>query len=281
MQKFSDPDFRFSARSKSTIQESKRKMSSDSIDAATLKAMLAQIPSIENLQKTVFQLLPDLISITFEPESRIPIAAVCLRDTVNTLAEARYALCNALTHKVEYAEKTDPQDQVAAIFFTRFYADDAALRLYSAGEHLAQAIVDMLEISQKDLPRGRQKKASRQKSVGKYLRKEKPTHPVAIAALGLANSSEWKKTIRYRNDWVHSQPPPVKGLGIVYKRGQRWKLSDYGNTFELGFGGGDEPEYSLDDLLKFIQPAFAKFTETSDAIVQFYIELLKRPSLSR
>src|SRR5947208_771069 len=243
------------------------------LDEATLISISQQIPSIENLQKIVLQFSPDLISmIKFEPDSTIPIAAVCLRDTVNTIAEARYALLEALSHKTWYLEK-QPKDELSAIFFGRFYADDTALRLYSAGEHLAQAIVDMLEISQKDLPRGRQKKASRQKSVGKYLRKEKPTHPVAIAALGLANSSEWKKTIRYRNDWVHSQPPPVKGLGIVYKRGQRWKLSDYGNTFELGFGGGDEPEYSLDDLLKFIQPAFAKFTETSDAIVQFYIEL--------
>ena len=83
------------------------------------------------------------------------------------------------------------------------------------------------------------------------------------------------ETIRYRDEWVHSQPWLVKGLGIVYKRGQRWKLSANKNNYELGFGG-DEPEYSLDDLLKFIQPALAKFTVTTDAVVQFYIELLKK-----
>jgi hypothetical protein len=133
----------------------------------------------------------------------------------------------------------------------------------------------MLEISPKDIPRTKQKKASRQKIVGKYLCKQKPTHPVTVATLGLANSSDWKKTIRYRNEWVHSQPPLVKGLGIVYKRGQRWKLSDHRDSFELGFGGGDEPEYSLDDLLKFIQPALYKFIATTDAVVQFYFQLLK------
>ncbi len=62
-------------------------------------------------------------------------------------------------------------------------------------------------------------------------------------------------------------------MGIVHKRGQRWKLSDDGKSYVLGLGG-DKPEYSVDDLLKFIQPALFKFTETSDAVVQFYIRLL-------
>jgi hypothetical protein len=79
------------------------------LDDATLASISQQLPSIENLQKLVFEFSPDLISIKFEPGSTIPIAAVCLRDTVNTIAEARYALLEALSHKTWYLEKNNPK----------------------------------------------------------------------------------------------------------------------------------------------------------------------------
>lgn len=248
-------------------------MSRGSLDAATLTAISKQLPSIENLQNTVLQFSPDFISTKFEPSSTIPAAAVCLQDAVNTLVEARYALFEAVAHKVWYLEKAEPKNELAAVFYSRFYTDDTVLRLYSAGEHLAEAIVDMLEVSKHELAPYQKKRVSRQAIVGNYLRKEKPTHPITLAVLSLADSSEWRDTIKYRDEWVHSQPPLVKGLGIVYKRGQRWKFSDTGNSYELGLGGGDEPEYSVDDLLKFIQPSLSKFSETVDAVVKYYITI--------
>ena len=249
-------------------------MSCGLLDEVTLTSISHQLPPIEDLEKIVLRLSPDFISIKFKPDSTIPIAAVYLQDIINTLAEARYALHEVLAHKIWYLEKVEPKNEAAVVFFSRFYTDDIALRLYSAGEHLAEAIVDMFEISQQELAPYKKKRVSRQAIVGNYLRKEKPTHAVTIAVLSLADSNEWRDTIKYRDEWVHSQPPVVKGLGIVYKRGQRWKLSDSGKSYELGLGGGDEPKYSVDDLLKFIQPALSQFTETSNAVVQFYIGLL-------
>jgi hypothetical protein len=254
-------------------------MSRGLLDDATLESISQQIPSIEDLEESVVQLSPDFISIKFKLKSTIPAAAVCLQDAVNTLAEARYALIEALAHKIWYSEKAEPKNDtansLASVFFTRFYTDDIALRLHSAGEHLAEAIVDMLEIGKQELKPYEKRRVSRQSIVGNYLRKEKPTHQITMAILSLADSSEWQDTIKYRDEWVHSQPPLIKGLGIVYKRGQRWKLSETGNGNELGLGGGDEPEYSVEDLLRFIQPALSKFIDTSNAVVQFYIELLE------
>ena len=253
------------------------KMSRGELDNATLAVISQQLPSIGQLDRIVSRFSVDIISMRFNAGSTMPDAAVCLQDTVNTLHEAWYAMHEALAHRIFYLEKTEQKDELAAVFFSRFYADDVALRLYSAGEHLANAIVSMLEIEKKDLePYRRKGKTSLQAIVGCYLRDKKPAHPVAVAVLGLDKSDEWKDTRDYRNNWVHSQPPLMKGVGIVYKRPkQRWQISDDGKHRELHFGGGDEPEYSIEDLLRFIQPALSQFVATCNDVVQFYVETLK------
>jgi hypothetical protein len=250
-------------------------MSRGELDNATLASISGQLPSIEDLEKTVLSLSPDLISARFKPKSSVPRASVCLQDAVNALAEARYALHEALAHKIWYLEKAKQKDEFAATFFTRFYADDVALRLYSAGEHLANAIVDMLEIEEEELKPYKKRTISRQATVGCYLCSEKPTHPVTVAISGLDKSTEWKDTRNYRDGWVHKQPPLMRGMGIVYRRDkQRWQISDGGKRRELHFGGGDEPEYSTEDLLGFIQPALSQFAATCNDVVQFYLETL-------
>jgi hypothetical protein len=234
------------------------------------------LPSIEELDEIASGFSPDIISMHFHPDSTIPDAAVCLQDAVNTLAEARYALHEALAHRIWYLEKAKQKNEFGAVFFGRFYMDDVALRLYSAGEHLAEAIVDMLEIREDELSPYEAKRISRQTIVGHFLREKKPAHPITIAVLGLVGSPEWKATKKYRDDWVHSQPPLVKGLGIVYRRHKRrWQISDDGKHRELHFGGGDEPEHSIEDLCKFIQPALSQFFKTYNDVVRFYVEMLK------
>lgn len=250
-------------------------MSRGLLDDATLESISNQLPVLENLENTVLQLSPDFISTKFGYNSTVPNAAVCLQDTINTLAEARYALHEVIAHKIWYLEKRDTKNEFAAVFFGRFYIDDVALRLYSAGEHLSEAIVNMLEISKQDLAKYEKKRVSRGSIVCNYLSKERNIHPITVAVMKLDNLSDWQKTIRYRGEWVHSQPPLVKGLGIVYKRGQRWTLSDTGNNYKLELGDGDKPEYSIDDFLSFIQPALFRFTETVSSVVRFYVELLK------
>lgn len=185
---------------------------------------------------------------------------------------------------------TEPANEMAAVFFGRFYADDTALRLYSAGEHLAEAIIFMLEISDQQLKKYRRPQRSQQSVVGHFLAKEEPRHPITRAALKLSQSKEWCDTNRYRNKWVHEQPPTVEGLGKVYKRVKRWQIAEAEVETEAGavkrktsamvIGHGDEPEYSVDDLLGFIRPALFVFAETLTTVVQFYIKLLEKRGIT-
>jgi len=250
-------------------------MSRGILDETDVERISQETPDLSELEDMVLSLTPDFLSISSPRDSDVPIASVCFHDVLHTLQEARYALWEVFAHQIWYLEKKDPPDKMCAAFFGRFYADDAALRLYSAGEHLANGIIMMLEINDNDLKSYKQNRISQQSVVGNFLREQKAHHPITEAVNKLVDLKEWCATINYRNRWVHEQPPTVKGLGIVYKRGRRWKPLLTGKGYTLGIGGGDKPEYSVDKLVKFIQPAMFKFTDTLASVVKFYTELLK------
>jgi hypothetical protein len=63
---------------------------------------------------------------------------------------------------------------------------------------------------------------------------------------------------------------------MVFKRESRWKRSETGKSYILGLGSGDEPEYSIDDLLGFIQPALFQFTDKLTIVVEFFIKELEK-----
>ena len=259
------------------------------LDHSDWEKISQKIPDLEKLRGMALHFAPDFLSMNFKPESTVPEASVCLNDALRTLEQAVYALSEVFAHQVWYLEKKDPPSKMAAAFFGRFYADDVALRLYSAGEqYLVDAIKKMLEISEKQLApykMERKKKYKREEInprkitrleiVGDFLSAQETVYPFTEAIASLADLKEWKTTVDYRNRWVHEQPPTVKGLGIVYKRGRRWKPLLTGKGYTLGIGGGDKPEYSVDKLVKFIQPAMFKFTDTLTSVVKFYTELLK------
>lgn len=255
-------------------------MSRGLLEYSELEKVSQEIPELSNLQKRARSLSPDFISTLFAPESDVPVASVCLQDAVDTLEEAGYALHEVFAHRMWYLEKKDPPNEKAAIFFTRFYIDDTALRLYSAAEHLANGIVMMLEIDDKTLESYRRNRISQQSVVGRFLLKEKPSHSLTKAVSRLVNSKDWLATLDYRNRWVHEQPPTMEGLGIVYKRTKRWKGSPTGKEHILGLGGGDTPEHSADDLIKFVQAAAFQFSDVLTAVIEFYIGLLESHGMS-
>jgi hypothetical protein len=77
---------------------------------------------------------------------------------------------------------------------------------------------------------------------------------------------------------VHNQPPTVAGLGIVYKRRQRWLVSD---THELlSFGGGDPPDDKIEDIIDFVRQALFLFVETPTEIARFYGGIVNRREFS-
>jgi hypothetical protein len=238
-----------------------------------------KVPNLDRQYSSVLALSPSLIPIVFPPNSRVPIAAVCLRDATNVLADANFALRESFAHQLWYQKNPNEAREWVGVYYSKFFADDVALRLYSAGEHLAKAIECMLEIDKADLEKYRKKnRISQQVLIGKFLHHEHPHHKITQAIKQLVQSKDWRKTLNYRNDWVHQQPPSLEGLGIVYKRQNRWQVTDA--AIQLSFGGGDKPDYSISDLLGFIQPAINIFAITLEEVTDFYVELLKAKGIN-
>lgn len=207
------------------------------------------------------------------PQSRVPRAAPCLNDSYYMLCEARYALLEG-SNKVRQNRAKEPPDEWHAAFFGQFYGADVTLRLYAAGEHLANAILQLLAIDGAALNDFRRNgRSSLQSVVAKFLASKFPQHPIFKAVQKLAGSKDWKWSMKYRNDWVHEQAPQVRGLGIQFKRGEEYwrEVRDPGGAWhEIGFGGQGAPDLSDDDLLEHARGAACDFTEALSAIATNY-----------
>lgn len=257
-------------------------MSRGLLDQSAWETIYQQTPNSENLQSIILlRLAPDFISIplSYSKGSKVPIAAVCFRDAFYTFQDSLYALREVLAHQIWYKEKKKPPNEMAAAFFGRFYADDVARRLYSAAEQIADGIIMMLEITHEDLKPCQKKGRSQRSIVGHFLKKHKPHHPITKAVTKLEASQEWLSTMKYRRRLVHDQPPTVKDLGIVYNRRVRWKNQPNGRA-RLLLGGGDTPEYTIDNLLEFIKPATFRFKDTFTAVLEFYRKILKTSGMT-
>jgi ribosomal protein S13 len=253
-------------------------MSREKLDKETAARVENELPDVSGVRRASLELQPDIISGCFPQGSFIPIATACLQDATSVLEEARYALFEALAHVLWNREIRRPENESMAVFFGKFYADDAALRIYAAGEHLANAIANMLEIH-KELKEYKQRIkgkniVSKQALVGSYLIDSDPNNEVTKAILKLKESEEWKKTRKYRDDWVHGKPPIIRDLGIGYERRNRLKVSV--DSIGITVGGGDEPHYSIDDLLGFIRPALFLLTETVTAVTHVYLKIVNQ-----
>jgi hypothetical protein len=247
-------------------------MTNGILDRQTLDEILTRVPSLDGFFDRVLLLSPDFISISFPPASVVPKAAVCLNDTLHMLADVRYALLEAHSHGIWYRRKGGINNERTATWMERFYTEDAAFRLYAAGEHLAAAITCMMELTEADLRAYRKNRVSKQAVVGQYLLKERPNLALTKTVVKLANASEWKSAMDYRANLVHEQPPTIHGLGIVYKRETRWADDD--KTL-LICGGGDKPDFKTDEVIKFMTTALELLIETFTVSLADYEEKLR------
>jgi hypothetical protein len=213
----------------------------------------------------MLNLPPDLIAAQFGPRSRLPDAVVCLHDAELMLAEAQYALEQAVAHEHFPAKDDD-------LLLINFYAIDVALRLYAAGEHVADAIVitmDLDEVALRAFAREQheQKRVdSRQAVVGLFINAEQKGHPVSKATAALNRNRSWKRAMVYRNLWVHKQGPLLQVMGVVWKRGNRWK--EYKKGFcKLNVGSGDRPEINVEELVTVMKGALAAFATATESVV--------------
>ncbi|HEX9839452.1 MAG TPA: hypothetical protein VGA72_08905, partial [Anaerolineales bacterium] len=244
-----------------------------------IRQISAELPALDQSGIIVMNMVPDYISMKFPPTSNIPVAAICLRDTLNALIQVRIGLNECLKHKVWYREKCDPPDEHHVVLYTRFYVDAIVAQLYAAGEHLASAIICMLELTEDQLENYRENRVSQQSIVGHYLANEQAGASITMAVSALATSKEWKKTMAYRGRWTHEQPPTVSGLVPVYTRRRRWEKSEDGTSFALGLGHGDDAEFSIDDILEFVQPAVFQFVELFEIVVPIYRDVIGKKGI--
>jgi len=238
------------------------------------QSIAEKLPNIDKIQHIVGCFLPDFISLQFHHNSTFPIGAICLKDATRMLSESRLALFEAYVNKLWYSKKNDRNSKYLKVFFVKYYADDITLRLYAAAEHLANAILYMLEIEPSIVPKSKSR-SSQASRVGKYLIKEYNTNPITKSIIELIESEEWRVITAYRNKWVHDQPPLIEGNGIVWKRKILWE-SDGKEvrpgviTRRISFGGGDKPDLTISMLLEYTHKALDKFAKTTEVIVEYY-----------
>ncbi len=171
-------------------------------------------------------------------------------------------------------------NEMAAIYYERYYVDDAALRLYSAGEHVANALIFMLGVTQKQLRPYRKNRTSQQGAVGRFLADRRRDLPLSRSIGQLARSPDWRAAMTYRNEWVHEQPPTVQGLGIVYHRRRRWR-SGADRSLYLGIGGGDSPKYTTTKLIQTVRGALDGILRVLDYAVMHYDTVLEARGIRR
>ncbi|MGB2768375.1 MAG: hypothetical protein WBC88_01455 [Candidatus Zixiibacteriota bacterium] len=232
-----------------------------------LNRIQAILPSLKALEGTALHIDPDSMCIGFGSGSDIPVAAICFLDTVDVLRDARIALHECYAHGIYYRQYKDPPDEKAAVFTEKFFLDDIALRLYAAAEHLANAMIFMLELTDNDLEPYKAERASKQSIVGNYLAKELPCHPVTKAVVKVDQCKEWRLSRAYRGRWVHHQPPTVEGLGIVYRRRSRWQRDPKTGKMIVRLGAGDKPEYSTKQVREFLEKGFRELIGATEACI--------------
>ena len=177
------------------------------------------------------QILPFLVDplVTLMKPSKMK-ATIRLSDGWHVLNQARIGLVEAEACKVYY-EEIEP-NRTEGIFWSRYYFDDAALRLHSSCEHLLRSVDHYwtLRTSDKGLPVDGSAPSSRSRDCllvrvlkGAESSKNKVVSgDVARPLRRLRASREWTECMRHRNDWVHNRLPATEGLNpaINFKAGK-------------------------------------------------------------
>lgn len=235
-----------------------------------------ELPDIMSLTRKVNKLNVEMISMVCGHNSVVPIAAVCLGDAMDIIAYANVALHEIYAAKYYYDRRALENDEMTSVWVQKFYADDLAFRLYASGEDLANAIKSMLELKKGELIPYRNKRISDQTVIGHYLKSEKPEHPITQELMKLIESKAWQKSVEYRSRWTHEQTPIIAGLGICFKRINRWNVSSDGKRAHMDIGVlGDEEDYSIEEARAFLSESLHMLVDVMSVVVEEYENLLE------
>lgn len=192
-------------------------------------------------------------------EERIRDVQIRLENGQHLLNESRYALMEAEAHGLWYEKYRDPPNRVTALFFRRFYLDDASLRLYSSGEYLFKAVRSFWSIPEN--------------SKGRYLlervisgaRQTSPTPPFVPALERIDNDQAWKENARHRSDWVHNKLHRIEGLDTA----KRITVTPFRSHEAAGFTIGQLPVslVRIEDLQRNAEDAYSILFSTYESVL--------------
>lgn len=224
------------------------------------------------IHKALLLIDPQLVAICDPESERLQLSLVCLRDAAETACMMKFSLWEAFAHLRWFREEVpEAPAEADAVFWARYFADNAALRLYPAAEDIAQFVVVFLGIGGISLDSS--KKTSKAAKVGKYLRREMPNDRVTHVICKLTEDRDYKETIEYRNVWVHEQPPRLRGAGIVWERKSRHEK--IGDCVRVRLSLGDEPSLDIDCLLNTVSGGVRAFDTLLYSLNQMLREELK------
>lgn len=236
-------------------------MNSENLPENVVRNIENRLPDILSLKKDIAPIHPDFITFKGIQHEYLAKAKTCLQDSIQRCIEIRYSLRMAFC-KIEWYLTYHPEApiQYYDVYFGKYYFDNAALRFYPAGEDLAQFIIEFLRIPENSISKIGQKKGkiSKASKVGGYLSHQLPKHNVTKIVTQLLQNRDWEKIIKYRNGWVHEQPPIFKGEGMRFNRDKRWK-----NGVLIG-KCGDGASCELDAMLDCALNAFRAFFNVID-----------------
>jgi len=190
------------------------------------------------------------------------------------MEEIHLALHEFHAHRIHYRSKKNPPESMTATWLERFFLDDAALRIYAAWQHLQDGLRYMEGIPEGDLKPYKRRFRSRS-SVSLYLEKERPQLKESARVAAFESAQPWVFVHRYRNDWVHRQPPTIAGLGLVYHREGRWKPQENGSMRLMG-GHGGQPKLTIDELHENVDGATRGFIDALQSTAERYHEILAK-----
>jgi hypothetical protein len=141
-------------------------------------------------------------------EAAVEGAVRSLWDGWHLLCEANLALFEAEACRIWYEEFRNPPSQTLAIYHSRYYLDDAALRIHASAEHMLKALKAHLGLKipkmARDEPKLRRmihalKQGDSKSRIAKWLER-------------WDSNQAWWKCAEYRNRWVHNNRMTVRGL---------------------------------------------------------------------
>ena len=247
-----------------------------SLPEGKLKEIEARLPRIDKDLLLAKELGFGVDLYDLNEGGSLGVALVCLRDAVNRFIQARMALHEAYACQVWYLEESPKASlDFEAALTGRFYADYVSLILYAAAEDIALFILHFLGAKQDyeaylrdpvvEKKLRRKSILSKASKVGNYLEDRHPSDEITRIVRALRTDQEWDEAMRYRNTWVHEQPPLLEELGIQYARESRVQEVEGGRR--IYFGQGSLPQYSVNELLNVMHSATDAFAEALSSLL--------------